>query len=69
MMNITKHTFYLTERAERALELAAHITGLSKVDTVNRALQAYAYLEQEKSRGGEILVRDRHGELTMMKYK
>jgi hypothetical protein len=35
---------YLTERASRALGLAADLTGDSRTDTVNRAIQVYASL-------------------------
>ena len=51
----------LIPRADKALQLAAHITGDSKTDTVNRALQVYAYLEHVMSRGSEVLIRERDG--------
>jgi hypothetical protein len=45
-------------RASRALDLAAEITGDTKTDTVNRALQVYAYLTQLTARGGSVYVRE-----------
>lgn len=51
-------TVNLTGRASRALELAAQLTGDSKTDTVNRALQVYAYMEQITARGGSVYVRE-----------
>ena len=51
-------TVNLTGRASRALDLATELTGDTKTDTVNRALQVYAYLEQVTARGGSIHVRE-----------
>jgi hypothetical protein len=51
-------TVNLTGRASRALDLATELTGDTKTDTVNRALQVYAYLEQITARGGSIHVRE-----------
>ena len=51
-------TVNLTGRASRALEQATELTGDTKTDTINRALQVYAYLEQVTSRGGSIYVRE-----------
>jgi hypothetical protein len=38
--------------------LVTSLTGDSKTDTINRALQIYAYLEQVTSKGGSIYVRE-----------
>jgi hypothetical protein len=51
-------TVNLTGRASRALELATELTGDTKTDSVNRALQIYAYLEQVTAQGGSIYVRE-----------
>lgn len=51
-------TVNLTARASRALELATQLTGDSKTDTVNRALQFYAYMEEISSRGGYVYVKE-----------
>jgi hypothetical protein len=45
-------------RASRALDIAAALTGDSKTDTLNRALQVYAYLTQLTARGGSVYVRE-----------
>ena len=54
-------TVNLTGRAARALDLATELTGDTKTDTVNRALQIYAYLEQVTANGGSIYVREAAG--------
>ena len=41
--------------------LAAELSGNSKTDTVNRALQVYAYLEFITSKGGSLYVREEAG--------
>lgn len=56
-------TVNLTRRAYLARKLAAELTGDTETDVVNRALQAYAYLEYITSpdRGGEVAVRESPG--------
>jgi hypothetical protein len=54
-------TVNLTGRASRALEATTDITGDTKTDTINRALQVYAYLEEVAARGGSIYVREAEG--------
>jgi hypothetical protein len=44
MSDIKRITFSLTDRSRRALSLAQEIGGDNQTDTVNRALQYYAYL-------------------------
>jgi hypothetical protein len=51
-------TVNLTVRAARALELATEITGDTKTDTINRALQIYAFMEQVIANGGAVYVRE-----------
>jgi hypothetical protein len=51
-------TVNLTRSTSRALDLAAKLTGDTKTDTVNRALQVYAYLERVTARGGSVYVRE-----------
>jgi hypothetical protein len=51
-------TVNLVARASRALQLASDLTGDSKTDSINRALQVYAYLEEINSRGGAVYVRE-----------
>jgi hypothetical protein len=47
-------TVNVTGRAARALDLTAELTGDTKTDALNRALQIYAYLEQVTARGGSF---------------
>lgn len=47
----------LTPRASEALAKGMELTGDTKTDTVNRALQVYAYLEKIRAEGGEIMGR------------
>ena len=51
-------TVNLIARASRALQAVAEMTGDSKTDSINRAVQVYAYLEEINSRGGAIYVRE-----------
>ena len=51
-------TVNLTARGSRALDQAAQITGDTKTDTINRALQVYAYLEEIMQHGGAVYVRE-----------
>jgi hypothetical protein len=51
-------TVNLTARSSRALELATEITGDTKTDTINRALQIYAFMEQIIASGGSVYVRE-----------
>lgn len=51
-------TVNLTPRSARALELATQITGDSKTDTINRAIQLYAYIEHITSEGGTVHIRE-----------
>jgi hypothetical protein len=50
-------TVNLTPRAYRALEQAVRITGDTRTETINRALQVYAYLEEVTHASGSIYVR------------
>jgi hypothetical protein len=61
-------TVNLVARASRALQRVVDITGDSKTDALNRAIQVYAYLEEIESNGGDIYVRtSRDGELQLVK--
>src|SRR5262249_53582147 len=51
-------TVNLIARASRALQLVSDLTGDSKTDSINRALQVYAYLEEVTANGGAIYVRE-----------
>jgi hypothetical protein len=51
-------TVNLIARASRALQQVSQLTGDTKTDSMNRAIQVYAYLEEINSRGGAIYVRE-----------
>jgi len=51
-------TVNLTQRSARALELATQLTGDSKTDAINRAIQVYAFLEHAISEGGSVHVQE-----------
>jgi hypothetical protein len=51
-------TVNLIARASRALQRVVDLTGDSKTDALNRAIQVYAYLEEVESNGGDIYVRE-----------
>jgi hypothetical protein len=50
-------TVNLTSRSSSALEDAVELCGDTKTDTINRAIQIYAYLEQVIRNGGSVHVR------------
>src|SRR5579859_2462023 len=54
-------TVNLTPRSSAALVLAVELSGDTKTDTINRALQIYAYLEQVIRDGGSVHVREQNG--------
>ena len=51
-------TVNLIARASRALQRVVELTGDTKTDAINRAIQVYAYLEEVEANGGEIVVRE-----------
>jgi hypothetical protein len=54
-------TVNLTPRSSSALELAVELSGDTKTDTINRAIQIYAYLEKVLRDGGSVHVREEDG--------
>jgi hypothetical protein len=54
-------TVNLTSRSSSALELAVELCGDTKTDTINRAIQIYAYLEKVIRDGGSVHLRERNG--------
>lgn len=64
--DLVRLTVNLIPRAYTAMVLASEITGDSRTDTINRAVQLYAYVEHVISNGGELLVRE-NGELSVVK--
>ncbi|MFG2078273.1 hypothetical protein [Nonomuraea maritima] len=61
-------TVNLVQRGAEALVKASELTGHTKTDTVNRALQVYAYLEEVRAQGGEVLIRRTGGEIEMINF-
>jgi predicted DNA-binding protein len=55
-------TAALIPKASAALAAVAGRTGRSKTDIVNRAIEAYEFIDAEIASGAEILVR--HGDRT-----
>jgi hypothetical protein len=51
-------TVNLIARAARALRAVSELTGDSRTDSVNRAIQVYAYVMQVDVNGGGIYVRE-----------
>ncbi|WP_073487631.1 hypothetical protein [Streptoalloteichus hindustanus] len=61
-------TVNLTPRSSKALEQTVALTGDSKTDTINRALQVYAFLEELMQSGGSVHVRQSpDGELQLLR--
>jgi hypothetical protein len=54
-------TVNLTARTASALDATSGMTGDTKTDTINRALQVYAFLEHVAARGGTIFIGDKAG--------
>ncbi|SNT61972.1 hypothetical protein SAMN05216276_108634 [Streptosporangium subroseum] len=50
-------TVNLTARSSQALDHAIEVTGDSKTDAINRAIQVYAFIEEILSNGGVAYVR------------
>ncbi|KUN75103.1 hypothetical protein AQJ66_36460 [Streptomyces bungoensis] len=58
-----RFTVTLIATAAQAVGTLMRITGLSKTDVINRAVQVYAFLAQQMADGKEILLRDEEGNL------
>ncbi len=51
----------LIPRADAALDAAAGLTGHSKTDIINRALQMYAFVEDVLAKGQKVFIADADG--------
>lgn len=61
-------TVNLVLRASRALQRVVEITGDSKTDAMNRAIQVYAYLEEIEANGGDVYIRpEKDADLQLLK--
>lgn len=58
-----RFTVTLIATAATAVGTLMRITGMSKTDVINRAVQVYAFLAQQMADGKEILLRDEEGNL------
>lgn len=58
-VTIERVTVNLNTRAAEALEQVANLTGETKTDAINRALQVYALLHQTQADGGTVYTRER----------
>ena len=63
-----KVTVNLIPKAWEAANATAALLGLSRTDVINRALQAYAFLEQATAAGSEVLVRSSSGVIEQVKF-
>lgn len=57
--NLERVTVNLIPPASRALETGMRITGYTKTDFINRAIQAYAFLEERISQDAAVLIREK----------
>ena len=65
---LVRVTTNLLPRAAEALETGRQLTDCSITDFVNRAVQAYAYMEEVTARGADILIREKDGEAAVIKF-
>lgn len=70
-MVVTKVTVNLTAKSRAALVDAVQLSGGNKTDSINRALQIYAYILREQAAGNAIatLATDQAGETTITKLE
>jgi hypothetical protein len=67
MTDLERITVNLIPAASRALSATAELLELSRTDTVNRALQAYAFLENTVHSGGKVMV-EQDGAVEVIKF-
>ena len=56
--SLEKVTVNLTTRSVAALEKAVEVTGDSKTDVINKALQVYSFIQEQIDAGGALYVKD-----------
>lgn len=61
--DLTKVSVNMNRRAVTAYEITAELTGLSRTDVINRAVQVYALVEKIQHDGGRLLVQDASGKV------
>jgi hypothetical protein len=67
-VEVHRVTVNLIPKAWEAANATAALLGLSRTDVINRALQAYAYIEAELAGGSEVLVRSGDGSIEQVKF-
>ena len=65
---LTRITVNLTPSAADDLEYLCASARMSKTNVINRALQAYAWLDRETINGTEVLARSKDGEMTRVTF-
>ena len=53
-----KVTVNLTKRSVEALDKLVESTGETKTDAINKALQVYAFIQEQFDNGGALYVKD-----------
>lgn len=59
--NLTRLTVNLVVPANEALQSLMNRLKLSQTDIINRSLQVYDFIEQERGKGGEMVIRYEDG--------
>jgi len=55
---LEKVTVNLTKRSVEALDKLVESTGETKTDAINKALQVYAFIQEQFDNGGALYVKD-----------
>lgn len=66
--DLHKVTVNLIPKADEALQATAERLQLSRTDVINRALQAYGYLEETIANGGDVLIRPKGAEVQRLRF-
>lgn len=56
--SLERVTVNLTKRSVAAMETITHLTGDTKTEAINKALQFYAHIEEFLASGGALYMRD-----------
>ncbi len=57
-----RYSVTLVPPAVEAVNQLTAVTGLSKTDVINRAVQVYAFIEERLHGGSDLLLRNQEGE-------
>jgi hypothetical protein len=67
--SLERVTVNLTARSSQALDEAVHLSGDTKTDAINRAVQLYAFVEKIINEGGAVYLRhSQDGELERLRF-